>query len=123
MTDEKTRWSKVDFPVDADPDAAERVDVYVNGVKQVAGKDFEIDPAKRQIFFLKPVRKEKKLGGWRWFWLFIGVAGSYKQNDSVDVVCQSGGELKHHPNLPIDVLVEPTDEQKGLLKGSYSPGG
>jgi hypothetical protein len=120
---EKTRWSKVDFPEDADPAAAQQVEVYVNGVKQVDGKDYEIDGAERRINFFKPIRKEDKLSGWRWFWMFIGVAGSYKQNDSVDVVCMSGGEMKHHINLPIDVLVEPTEEQKGMLKGSYAPGG
>lgn len=123
MSEEKTRWSKVDFPADADPDAAEKIEIYVNGIKQNAGEDFEIVPEKRQIDFFKPIRKEEKLSGWRWFWMFIGVVGSYKQNDSVDVVCMSGGEMKHHVNLPIDVLVEPTEEQKGMLKGSYAPGG
>jgi hypothetical protein len=123
MTDEKTKWSKVDFPADADPDTAEAVEVYLNGIRQVRGEDFELDATDRTLYFFKPIRKEEKLGGWRWFWLFIGVAGSYKQNDSVDVVCDSGGQRKHHVNLPIDVLVEPTEEQKGMLKGSYSPGG
>ncbi len=123
MTDEQTRWSKVDFPADADPGAADSVEIFLNGIEQHAGTDYEIDAAAREIYFFKPIRKEEKLGWWRWFWLFLGVAGSYKQNDSVDVVCSSGGQRKHHVNLPIEVLVEPTEEERGMLMGSYSPGG
>lgn len=123
MTEEKIRWSKVDFPADSDPDAAQSIEVYVNGIKQASGEDYEIDPAARAVLFFKPIRKEQKLGWWRWFWLFIGVAGSYKQNDSVDIVCNVAGSRSHHVNLPIEVLVEPTEEQKGMLLGPYSPGG
>lgn len=121
MTEEKTRWSKVDFPPDADPDAAESVEVYCNGIKQEPGTDYEI--GEHEIFFFKPIRKEEKLSGFRWLIMFIGIAGSYKQNDSVDVVCSSQGQRKHHVNLPIDVLQFPTEEERGMLMGSYSPGG
>ncbi len=121
---EKINFSKVDFPADADPNAAESIEVYVNGVVQEAGKDYDVAPADRTIYFHKPIRKEEKLSGFRWLVMFIGIAGSYKQNDSVDVVCRTtSGERKHHVNLPIDVLQEPTEEQKGMLMGSYSPGG
>lgn len=123
MTEEKIRWSKVDFPADSDPDAAQSIEVYINGIKQQPGADYEIDAGRREVLFFKPIRKEKKLGWWRWMWLFIGVAGSYKQNDSVDIVCSASGVRSHHVNLPIEVLVEPTEEQKGMLHGSYSPGG
>lgn len=123
MTEEKIRWSKVDLPADVDPATARGIEVYLNGIKQVAGEDYEINAAGREVLFFKPIRKEKKLGWWRWMWLFIGVAGSYKQNDSVDIFCDSSDGRSHHVNLPIEVLVEPTEEQKGMLVGSYSPGG
>lgn len=123
MSDAKTRWSKVDFPADADPRSASGVKIYLNGIEQSAPEDYELDADARVIYFHKPIRKEQKLPWYRWMWIFIGVAGSYKQNDSVDVVCRAGGELKHHVNLPIDVLVEPTEEERGMLVGSYSPGG
>lgn len=124
MSEEKIRWSKVDFPADADPSSASGIEVFVNGIQQQAGDDYVVDADKRAVFFYKPIRKEAKLSGFRWFIMFIGIAGSYKQNDSVDIVCQTtSGERKHHVNLPIDVLVEPTEEQKGMLTGSYSPGG
>jgi hypothetical protein len=124
MSEEKIRWSKVDFPADADPSAASEIEVFVNGIQQKSGDDYEIDTAERTVFFFKPIRKEAKLSGFRWFIMFIGIAGSYKQNDSVDIVCQTTeGTRKHHVNLPIEVLVEPTEEQRGMLVGSYSPGG
>lgn len=121
MTDEKIRFSSVDMPADADAGAADNCEVYVNSITQTPGEDYVIENGK--IYFFKPIRKEAKLGFFRWFILFIGIAGSYKQNDSVDVICNVGGARKHHVNLPIDVLVEPTEEQKGMLVGSYSPGG
>lgn len=121
MNDEKIRFSSVDMPAEADPGAAGDCEVYVNSITQKPGEDFVIEGDK--IFFFKPIRKEQKLGFFRWLILFIGIAGSYKQNDSVDVICNVGGVRKHHVNLPIDVIVEPTEEQRGMLVGSYSPGG
>jgi hypothetical protein len=85
--------------------------------------DFEVDADAREIHFFKPVRKESSIGWWRWLRLFLGIAGSYKQNDSVDVVCSVGGRLIHHVNLPIEVIVEPDAQQGHVFKGSYSPGG
>ncbi len=123
MTAEKTRWSKVDFPPDADPGSAKTLKIYLNGIEQVRDEDYEIDAEAGVIYFFKPIRKEKKLPWWRWLSIFIGVAGSYKQNDSGDVVCRAGGQLKHHVNLPIEVLKTPTEEQRGMLHGAYSPGG
>lgn len=121
--DERTRFSKVPFPADADPGTAKGLEIFVNGIKQEAGTDFEIDDEAREIVFFKPVRKESRIGWWRWLRLFLGIAGSYKQNDSVDVVCSVDGRLVHHVNLPIEVLIEPDEQQGHVFKGSYSPGG
>jgi hypothetical protein len=118
---ERTRFSRVLFPDDMDPGSSEQLEVFVNGVKQVPVTDYELGDD--GVYFFRPIRKEAKLSRFRWLVLFIGLVGSYKQNDSVDIVCRVEGRLKHHVNLPIEVLVEPTDEQKGLLVGSYSPGG
>lgn len=114
---EKKRWSKVELPAGA----TGPFEVYVNSVTQVDGTDFEIEDG--VIYFFRPIRKEAKLGFFRWLILFIGIAGSYKQNDSVDVGCTLGGVRQHLVNLPIVVLVEPTEEERGMLHGSYSPGG
>ncbi len=57
-------------------------DVYVNGVHQRPGVDFELRGG--ALIFERELKKEGKLGFWRWFLGAWGV-GTYRQNDSVDV--------------------------------------
>lgn len=114
---DKKRWSRVVLP----DGATGPYEVYVNGVEKVVGEDYEIEGT--SVFFFTPIRKEAKLSGFRWLVMFIGIAGSYKQNDSVDVGCTLNGQQQHLVNLPIEVLIEPTEEERGMLIGSYSPGG
>ena len=64
-------------------------DVYVNGVLQQRGADYRVEG--RTLEFLKPLAQEGRLGAMRWASMFLGVAGSYRKNDSVDVVYQVGG--------------------------------
>ena len=45
---------------------------------------------------------EVKLGFWRWLSLFLGVAGTYRQDDSVDVVYQLRGRRAVASRLPIE---------------------
>ena len=63
--------------------------MYVNGVPQVAGRDFELDG--RSLVFTRTLAREGRLGFWRWLSLFLGVAGTYRQNDSVDVIYEADG--------------------------------
>jgi hypothetical protein len=63
-------------------------DVYVNGVPQVQGTDFKV--VDRTLVFERALRKEGKLGFWRWFLGAWGV-GTYRQNDSVDVRYEVNG--------------------------------
>ena len=116
MTDSKKRFSSVDLPADAE----DPIEVFVNGVRQAEGEHFEREGG--TLFFFRPIRQEEKLGFFRWASIFIGIAGSYKQNDSVDVTFNRGGERDIVTALPITVLVEPTEEERGMLVGSYSPG-
>lgn len=59
-------------------------EVYVNGVPQRAGVDF--DQAGRTLVFRRELASEGRLGFWRWLSLFLGVAGTYRRHDTVDVV-------------------------------------
>lgn len=63
--------------------------VFVNGVLQKPGADF--DRVGDQLVFRRLLAQEGKLGFWRWLSLFLGVAGTYRKNDSVDVVYDVGG--------------------------------
>jgi hypothetical protein len=63
------------------PDVRPPFDVYVNGVRQELGPDYEIHAG--ALVFPRELRKDK-ISGWRWFLGAWGV-GTYRQNDSVDV--------------------------------------
>ena len=70
-------------------DVVRPFEVYVNGVPQREGDDFDVDG--RTLVFNRELKTEGKLGFWRWTSIFVGIAGTYRQNDSVDVVYTRGG--------------------------------
>jgi hypothetical protein len=86
----------------------ERFEVYVNGVRQQAGRDFRRQGG--DLVFSLPLKREGKLGFWRWTSLFLGVAGTYRQNDSVDIVYEVDGTRTVQTGLPI-LNEEPIDPQ------------
>jgi hypothetical protein len=67
-------------------------EVYVNGVLQQPGRDFE--QVGRSLVFRRELANEGRLGFWRWLSLFLGVAGTYRRNDAVDVVYGDGATRK-----------------------------
>lgn len=77
--------SQVDLPEEVDGP----FEVFVNGVPQRAGVDFE--QLGRRLVFRRELAREGKLGFWRWASMWLGVAGTYRKHDSVDVVYGSGG--------------------------------
>ena len=52
------------------------------------------------LVFERPLAEEGRLGFWRWLSLFLGIAGTYRQNDSVDVVYRRGGQRVVASKLP-----------------------
>jgi hypothetical protein len=81
-------------------EVAEPFEVYLNGVRQEPGRDFEVEAG--ALVFERRLAHEGRLGFWRWLSLFLGVAGTYRQNDSVDVVYQLGGRRVVASGLPIE---------------------
>jgi hypothetical protein len=75
-------------------------EVYLNGVPQVEGRDYRRDG--RTLVFERRLAKEGRLGTIRWLSMLLGVAGTYRQNDSVDVVYRSGGKRLVATDLPIE---------------------
>jgi hypothetical protein len=61
--------------------------VFVNGVPQREGVDFEV--VAHELRFSKPLEKER-IGVGRWTAMFLGLFGSYGKNDSVDVQYRMG---------------------------------
>ena len=74
-------------------------EVYVNGVPQEEGRDYDV--AGRTLVFSRSLAEEGRLGFWRWASIFFGVAGTYRRNDSVDVVYEAGGRRVVASKLPI----------------------
>jgi hypothetical protein len=75
------------------------IEVYVNGIRQREGKDFK--RRDEELVFSRALAEEGKLGFWRWTSLVFGVAGTYRQNDSVDVVYEVDGTRTVQTGLPI----------------------
>lgn len=69
---------RVSLPRGAEPP----YDVWVNGVPQQEGKDFELVGS--ELVFDRHLEKEQ-IGFWRWSAIFFGLFGTYRKNDSVDV--------------------------------------
>jgi hypothetical protein len=73
--------------------------VYVNGVLQERGRDYDVSG--QSLVFRKALAEEGRLGWLRWASMFLGVAGTYRKNDSVDVVYDVGGRRRVASKLPI----------------------
>jgi hypothetical protein len=83
------------------PAGVERpTEVYVNGVVQRAGADYRLENG--SLVFSRELHQEGKLGFWRWTSIVFGVAGTYRQNDVVDVIYESAaGGRTVASNLPV----------------------
>jgi hypothetical protein len=66
--------------------------VFLNGVPQTEGVDYTIHEG--ALVFPQHLQKEGKLGIGRWTAIFLGLFGTYRQNDSVDVQYQVGGQTQ-----------------------------
>ena len=77
--------SRVELP----PAVPEDFEVYVNGVRQEAGRDYSVQG--RTLVFKRRLAQEGKLGAMRWTSIFLGVAGTYRKHESVDVVYERDG--------------------------------
>ena len=74
-------------------------EVYVNGVLQREGDDYEV--AGRRLLFRRALAQEGRLGFWRWFWGAWGI-GTYRDHHTVDVRYeQDGRQLVAHA-LPVE---------------------
>jgi hypothetical protein len=75
--------------VELPDDVPEEFEVFVNGVKQEQGRDYRVQG--RTLVFNRELAQEGKLGAMRWTSIFLGVAGTYRKHDTVDVVYKRDG--------------------------------
>jgi hypothetical protein len=76
----------------------EPFEVFVNGVPQVAGKDYDVVGA--SLVFNADLASEGKLGFWRWLSMLLGIFGTYRKNDKIDVVFTIDGRRQVVPLTP-----------------------
>jgi len=69
-------------------DAERPIHVFVNGMEQRAGDDYELHG--REIVFARPLLKERVSRG-RWLAMALGLFGSYGRHETVDVHFRQGG--------------------------------
>jgi hypothetical protein len=65
--------------------------VFVNGIEQEEGSNYEIRDG--TVVFSRPILKEK-VGGLRWLAMLLGLFGTYRQHETVDVEYRLGGQVK-----------------------------
>ena len=95
VAEEARRRTRVQLPT-----AVQRpFEVYLNGVPQEEGVDYVVLGG--GLVFERELRTEGKLGVGRWTSMLLGVAGTYKQNDSVDVVYEVDGQKRVAAKLPL----------------------
>ncbi len=78
---------RVRLPSGAEPPIA----VYVNGVVQREGTDYEL--GRDELVFARQVIKEK-VGGARYLAMFLGLFGTYRKHETVDVEYTLRGQTK-----------------------------
>jgi hypothetical protein len=66
--------------------------VYVNGVVQKEGADYEVRAG--EIVFHRQILKEEKVGFGRWLAMYIGIFGTYRKNETVDIEYRRNGKAE-----------------------------
>ena len=93
---QSTQQTRVRLP----PDVVRPFEVFVNGVLQREGADFIVRDG--NLLFERSMKEEGKLGLIRWASITLGIAGSYRQNDSVDVAYERDGRKVVAAKLPVE---------------------
>ena len=88
--------SRVDLP----SHVPQEFDVFVGGVKQVRGTDYEV--VGRSLVFPRPIAQEGRLGFWRWMSMWLGISGTYRKHENVDVVYERDGRRTVATLVPKD---------------------
>ena len=72
--------------------------VFVNGVEQREGADYELRAG--EIVFNRQIVKEK-VGTGRWLAMYLGLFGTYRKNETIDLQFQRAGKTELVSDLPV----------------------
>src|SRR5829696_8941964 len=85
---------RVRLPAGAQPPFA----VYVNGVEQSEGSDYEVRG--KEVLFTREIVKEK-VGTGRWLAMYLGLFGTYRKDETIDVQFERNGRTDLVSDLPV----------------------
>ena len=72
--------------------------VFINGVEQSEGDDYDVEGG--EIVFTRPIVKEK-IGTGRWLAMYLGLFGTYRKDETVDLQFQRDGKTELVSDLPV----------------------
>jgi hypothetical protein len=78
--------------------ANEPIVVYINGVAQNEGEDYEIEGG--EIVFTRDIIKEE-IGMSRWLAMYLGFFGTYRKDETIDVQYHSAGRTELASDLEV----------------------
>lgn len=84
---------RVKLPAGAEPPYT----VFINGIEQPKGR-YRIEAG--EIVFDRPIVKEK-VGTGRWLAMYLGLFGTYRKNETIDVQFSKGGRVELRSDLPV----------------------
>jgi hypothetical protein len=84
---------RVKLPAGAEPPFT----VFINGIEQPK-ESYGIEGG--EIHFGRPIVKEK-VGASRWIAMYLGLWGTYRKNETVDVQFSKGGKVDLRSDLPV----------------------
>ena len=72
--------------------------VFVNGVQQSEGTDYEVRAG--ELVFSREIVKEK-VGTGRWLAMYLGLFGTYRKNETIDLQFERNGKTELRSDLPV----------------------
>ncbi|HJX33132.1 MAG TPA: hypothetical protein VJ257_02950 [Solirubrobacterales bacterium] len=87
--------NRVKLPAGAEPPFV----VFINGIEQSEGTDYEIREG--EIVFTRPIVKEK-VGAGRWLAMYLGIFGTYRKNETIDLQFTRNGKTTLIDDLRVE---------------------
>ena len=72
--------------------------VFINGIEQTEGSDYSLEVG--EIVFSRPIVKEK-VGTGRWLAMYLGLFGTYRKNETIDLQFTREGKIELRSDLPV----------------------
>jgi hypothetical protein len=85
---------RVRIPAGAEPPFT----VFINGIEQSEGSDYAIEDG--EIVFGRPIVKEK-MGTSRWLAMYLGLWGTYRKNETIDLQFARNGKIELLSDLAV----------------------